>query len=251
MFGNRIIYPRTPSTSTFLKIRPSLLSSFVSLAVSHYTILRNTTQPFREKSVTIHVKMDLKQEKEVVERAKSDPEEFGKLYDQYYLQVFRYVLKRMARVEIAQDITSTVFFKALNNIHKFHWNGVPFSAWLYRIANNELVNHLRKNGQRQEDVENFTNTIELASPSPESELLAAEARLKKYEKFLILHKSIASLPVRYQEVIVLRYFENKHIHEICEILGKREGTVKSLLFRGLGKLRNSMNSNATFREISR
>jgi RNA polymerase sigma-70 factor (ECF subfamily) len=195
--------------------------------------------------------MDLQQEKVLIEQAKSDPEMFGKLYDQYYLQIFRYILKRIARVEVAQDVTSTVFWKALNNIQKFHWNGVPFSAWLYRIANNEIVNHFRKNGQRQEEVEKFVNSVELASPSPESELLAAEAKLQKYEKFLILHQSIARLPFRYQEVIVLRYFENKHIHEICEILGKREGTVKSLLHRGLVKLRDLVTSNATLQEISR
>jgi RNA polymerase sigma-70 factor (ECF subfamily) len=195
--------------------------------------------------------MDLQQEKVLIEQAKSDPEMFGKLYDQYYLQIFRYILKRIARVEVAQDVTSTVFWKALNNIQKFHWNGVPFSAWLYRIANNEIVNHFRKNGQRQEEVEKFVNSVELASPSPESELLEAEAKLQKYEKFLILHQSIERLPFRYQEVIVLRYFENKHIHEICEILGKREGTVKSLLHRGLVKLRDLVTSNATLQEISR
>ena len=220
-------------------------------SIPYYTLLRKLMQPFSEKYVINHVKMDLKQEKELVEQAKSDPETFGKLYDQYYLQIFRYILKRTAGIEVAQDITSTVFFKALSNIHKFRWNGVSFSAWLYRIANNEIANHFRKNRHGNEEVEKYVNSIELALPSPESELLAAEVKLQKYEKFLILHQSIATLPVRYQEVIVLRYFENKHIHEICEILGKREGTVKSLLHRGLGLLRNSMISNATFQEISR
>ena len=184
--------------------------------------------------------MDLEQEKNLVERAKNDIEAFGQLYDTYYSQILGYVLKRTANIEFTQDITSEVFFKALNSLQKFQWRGVPFSAWLYRIANNEISNHFRKNGKRQLELDKISNSITYSEPSSESEVLAAENELKKYEDFLILHENIARLPARYQEVIVLRFFENKRIHEIAEILGKREGTVKSLLHRCLEKLRKSM-----------
>lgn len=185
-------------------------------------------------------RMDSEQERQLIEKAKTDIEAFGQLYDEYYSRIFSYILKRTAGIDMAQDITSEVFSKALNNLHRFHWRGIPFSAWLYRIANNEIANHFRKNGHRQLELDKISNSIDYAEPSSESEFLAAEAELKRHEDFLMLHENIARLATRYQEVITLRYFEEKQINEIAEILGKREGTVKSLLHRGLEKLRNSM-----------
>jgi RNA polymerase sigma factor (sigma-70 family) len=76
--------------------------------------------------------------------------------------------------------------------------------------------------------------------SPEDELARAEEELRQHEEFLCLHENISRLSFRYQEVITLRYFEHKHLKEIGEILGKSEGTVKSLLHRGLKKLRQLM-----------
>jgi DNA-directed RNA polymerase specialized sigma subunit, sigma24 homolog len=70
--------------------------------------------------------MDLSEEKELVERARRDPEVFGELYDRYYSQIFGYVLKRVANIEIAQDITSEVFFKALKNLGQFKWRNISF-----------------------------------------------------------------------------------------------------------------------------
>ena len=74
-------------------------------------------------------------------------------------------------------------------------------------------------------------------PSAEEELLEAEVELKRHEQYLALHDNIYKLDIKYQEVITLRFFENKQINEISEILGKKEGTIKSLLHRGLKKLR--------------
>lgn len=184
--------------------------------------------------------MDLEQEKELVERAKSDPEAFGELYDHYYSQIFGYVLRRTASVEAAQDITSEVFFKALKNLRRFRWCGVSFSSWLYRIAGHEIANYFRKNKREPICLEEVSDSIEHSAGSAETELLEAEAELKRYEEYLALHKNISRLPIKYQEVITLRFFENKTIKEIGEILGKPEGTVKSLLHRGLEKLRKLM-----------
>lgn len=74
--------------------------------------------------------MDLEQEKHLIEKAKGDANAFGGLYDQYYARIFGYVLRTTANIPIAEDITSEVFFKALKNIAKFNWRGIPFSAWL-------------------------------------------------------------------------------------------------------------------------
>lgn len=194
--------------------------------------------------------MDLEQEKELVEKAQNDISAFGVIFDEYYQKILGYVLKRTADIETARDITSEVFVKALNNLSKFQWKDVPFSAWLYRIANNETANHYRKNGRKHAGLDNIVNSITYSEPSSETELLAAEAELEKHRDFLVLRKNIAGLPVKYQEVIVLRFFEKKPVRDIAGILGKREGTVKSLLHRGLKKLRDAMERNATFQNIS-
>lgn len=185
-------------------------------------------------------KMDLEQEKELVERAKSDTGAFSELYDQYYSQIFGYVLRRTARIEIAEDVTSEVFFKALRNLRQFHWRDVPFSSWLYRIATHEIANYFRKGKQRPLSLEEVSNSVGISDPSAEAELLEAEAELKRHEEYLALHENISKLSIKYQEVITLRFFENKQLKEIGEILGKREGTIKSLLHRGLEKLRELM-----------
>jgi len=184
--------------------------------------------------------MDLDQEKELVERAKSNAEAFGELYEKYYAPIFGYVLRRTASVTVAQDITSEVFLKALKNLRQFHWRGIPFSSWLYRIASHEIANHYRLNSRQQVSMESNSNSVSFSDPGIESEVLSAEAELEKHEDFLALHRNISQLPSKYQEVIVLRFFEDKQLKEISTILGKREGTVKSLLHRGVEKLREIM-----------
>ncbi len=179
--------------------------------------------------------MNLKEEKELIKEAKKNPEIFGKLYDQYYSQIFGYVLKRVADLEIAQDITSETFFKALKKLWQFRWRNIPFSSWLYRIANNEIANYFRKNKYKPVSLEKIPEPITVTNPS--TEILEAEQELKKHQDFLILQEKITQLPVKYQEVITLRFFEKKKIKEIAEILGKKQGTIKSLLHRSLEKLK--------------
>jgi RNA polymerase sigma-70 factor (ECF subfamily) len=181
--------------------------------------------------------MNVDQERELVERAKNNAEAFVELYDQYYSQIFGYVLKRTANIEVAQDVTSEVFFKAFKNLRQFHWRGVPFSSWLYRIATNEIANYFTKSKPWQFSLEEVSNSISFSDPSTGTEFLQAEAELRRHEDFLTLHENISKLQLKYQEVIILRFFEDKQLKEIGEILGKREGTVKSLLHRGLEKLR--------------
>ena len=184
--------------------------------------------------------MDLIEEKELVEKARRNPEAFGKIYDQYYSPIFGYVLKRVANIEIAQDITSEVFFKALKNLGRFRWQNISISFWLYRIATNQITDYFRKDKHRMFSMEEISDQITNSNPSVEAEVLEAEEELKRHEDFLILHESICKLPVKYQEAIALRYFESKPIKEIAEILGRREGTIKSWLHRGLEKLRELM-----------
>lgn len=183
--------------------------------------------------------IDLKQEWELVEKARRDNEAFGQLYDQNFRRIFGYVLRRTASVTVAQDVTSDVFFKALKNLTKFRWQGIPFSAWLYRIASHEITDYYRKR-RREVDHAVSAGDRECRGNPLLVEITQAEDILIRHEEYLSLHMTITRLPLKYQEVITLRYFEDKKIKDIAQILGKREGTIKSLLHRGLERMRNLM-----------
>ena len=183
--------------------------------------------------------MNLEEEKQLVREAKTDPEAFGRLYDQYYSKIFGYVLKRTGNLEISKDIVSEIFIKALKNINKFKWQnilgfGPSFGSWLYRIASNEIANFFR----RQKPTISLDS---IADPRFDfnllDEIMKAEEKLKDHQDFLSIQREIMLLSPKYQEVLVLRFFEKKKIKEISEIIGKNQGTVKSLLHRGLAKLR--------------
>jgi len=182
--------------------------------------------------------MNLELEKEMVRRAQKEPGAFSELYEYNYSKIFGYVLKRVANLEIAQDITSEIFLKSLKNIKKFKWKNVSFSSWLYKIASNEIANYFRKKEYKAVSLEKITEPS--ISSNQLQDFIEAEEKLKRQKDFLELHQKITKLPLLYQEVIVLRFFEKKKIGEIAEILGKREGTIKSLIHRGLEKLRETM-----------
>jgi len=184
--------------------------------------------------------VNLKQERDLVERARQDTETFGQLYDQNFGRIFGYVLRRTASVPVAQDITSDVFFKALKNLGQFRWQGIPFSAWLYRIASHEIANHYRKKRRETAHAVQLVRDGDPMGNSLSVEITQAEDILMRHEEYLSLHMTITQLPLKYQEVITLRYFEDRQIKEIAQIIGKREGTVKSLLHRGLERMRNLM-----------
>jgi RNA polymerase sigma-70 factor (ECF subfamily) len=184
--------------------------------------------------------MDLNEEKELVRQAQKDPDAFAKLYDQYYPKIFGYSLRRTANLEAAQDITSETFLKALNKLWQFHWRNVSFSSWLYKIATNEVNQYFRKTEYKKSvSLEELQQQgFEPISPhDPESELIEAQEKLKQHQDFLEIQVKIVRLPAKYQEVIALRFFEKKQLKEIAGILGKKEGTVKSLLHRAVEKLR--------------
>lgn len=184
------------------------------------------------------IEEELLEEKELVERAQRDPKAFGALYDRYYPKIYHYVLGRTANVETAMDVTSTTFFKALKEIKRYRWQGVSFGAWLYRIATNEIYAHFRKQKNNVTLLESITH--QPTEVDPLSEIIEAEEEVERHREFLQVQQNLSKLPEKYQEVISLRFFENKEIHEIAEILGKPEGTVKSLLHRGLENLRKHM-----------
>ena len=183
--------------------------------------------------------MDAENERSLIERAKKDPEAFGILFEQHYSAIFRYVFRRIEDWDVSKDITSEVFFKAFKGLWRYRWQGIPFSSWLYRIATNEVRMYLRK---KRRPIVSPDQLMEEAGFEPidpqtlEAERLEAERKLEEHADFLTIQSQILELPTKYQDVITLRYFEQKTVKEVAEILGQKEGTIKSLLSRGISKL---------------
>jgi RNA polymerase sigma-70 factor (ECF subfamily) len=181
--------------------------------------------------------MNLESEQLLIAEVKANPEQFGRVFDEFYPRILKYCVKRTGDVALSEDITSEVFIKAFKNIQKFQWRNVTFSAWLYRIALNEISSHFRKKQHVSLDV-----MIQEEGFDPPDrtllyeEIVQAEDELQKYHDFLKVQRELQNLPLKYQEVLSLRYFEEKKVGEIAEILDKKEGAVKSLLSRGFDKL---------------
>ena len=183
--------------------------------------------------------MDAETERSLIERAKKDSEAFGTLFEEHYPTTFAYVFRRVPDWNLSKDITSEVFFKAFKGLWRYRWQGIPFSSWLYRIATNEVRMYLRK---KRPPVVSLDHLMEESGFEPvdpqtlEAERLEAERKLEAHADFLAIQSKILELPPKYQDVITLRYFERKTVKQVAEILNLKEGTVKSLLSRGVRKL---------------
>lgn len=182
--------------------------------------------------------MDLEIEAKLIANARKNPEAFGVLFDEYYPKILNYLVRRTGEVALSEDLCSQAFEKAYTKLWQFQFRSLPFSAWLYRIAGNELKMHYRS--KRVVSLESMMEGKGFDVPDAVDvlqELLDAEETVQKQKQFLGVQQKLQTLPLVYQEVIALRFFEEKSILEIAKILGKKEGTVKSLLSRGLEKLR--------------
>jgi RNA polymerase sigma-70 factor (ECF subfamily) len=179
---------------------------------------------------------------ELLNRIKSNPAEFSELFKLYYKPIFGYILRRTGNFDEAADITADTFLKAFRHIKNFSYKGISIKVWLYRIATNELNLYNRQKKKHNsifdrldiKDKDLFAGYISEDKKEYESEL-------QKHDQFLLVLKGLKTLPVKYQEVISLKYFEGKDNKEIAEILLIKEGTLKSLLSRGLEKLRETCN----------
>ena len=194
--------------------------------------------------------MSLSDERAWVALWKDQPEAFGRAYDLYFDDIFRYVLHRLANVAAAEDVTAQTFYRALKSRRTFRWKGVPLSAWLYRIATNEVNGYLRKKGREPRMRSEAALDHQSADPGcqPDRELIAAEEEVARHEDFLALHAGIEKLPHRDQALLTLRYFEGKSFAEIAPILGQREGTLRMRNLRALKKLETLLTTRGNHHE---
>ncbi len=176
----------------------------------------------------------VEEERALVLAAQSDTAAAGQLFDKYYPEIFRYISHSTLDHAAAEDLTSNVFFSAFRHLGRFRWRRIPFRAWLYHIATNELRMHYRK--QKRMSAAN-AGPLDAESPAaaPSADTVAANS-----DDYRLLQRVLLELGQKYRTVIVLRYFEGKSLSEICEITSQREGTVKSQLHRALAQLKDAL-----------
>ena len=173
-------------------------------------------------------------EEDVLIRASTgDRDAFGQLYERYIDRIFNYVYYRTGNLHDAEDLTARVFQRAMNHIHNYTDRGVPFSAWLYRIAHNLVANWHRDRSRRQEIPLNDVPVLPSKGDHPERNLV----RSQEQESLLRL---IRRLPPERQSLLILKFVENMSNAEIGETMGRSEGAVKSLYHRTLLALRDQL-----------
>ena len=181
-------------------------------------------------------------ELEILNKIKKNPSEFSQLFKLFYKPIFGYIFRRTGNFDESADIAAETFLKAFKNINNFSYRGISIKVWLYRIATNETNLYFRQKKKHNSIFEqiDFKNKKQFKEYFQEDRT-ELESELQKHEQFTAVLAALKTLPVKYQEVISLRYFEGKDNKEIVEILNIKEGTLKSLLSRGLEKLRTKCN----------
>ena len=171
-------------------------------------------------------------ENALIEQAKQDREAFGKLYELHIDRIYNYVYYRVGNSHDAEDLTARVFFRAIQHIHNYQNQGVPFSAWLYRIARNMLANWYRDNSKRQ--------MISLDSIGQQQAVDDPEFATELQEDREALLAGISRLPPDRQELLILKYVERMSNAEIGQIMQRSEGAIKSLYHRTMLSLRDDL-----------
>lgn len=182
-------------------------------------------------------------EEKLLKEIQNDPQKFGEIYEAFYKKIFAYVFRRTTNYDAAKDIVAETFLKAYTGIGKFKWRNISVLYWLYKIATNELNKYFTNRTYLPEALSRIHEEygIDITDYSnAETERILLEENLEKHREFLKINDRIKKLDIKYQDVISLRFYEQKSIKEIAIILGKREGTVKSLLSRGINKLKGAI-----------
>jgi len=171
----------------------------------------------------------------LVERAKEDPAAFGVLYEKYVRKIYSYIYRRTGSRHDAEDLTSRTFHRALANIDRYENKGLPFSAWLYRIAHNLVANWLRDRSRHP-----VISLDEWALTRQRSRSSVPEHQAEAHEGREALLEAIKRLPADRQQLLILKLMEGMSNAEIGQILGRSVGAIKSLYFRILIALREDL-----------
>jgi RNA polymerase sigma-70 factor (ECF subfamily) len=167
-------------------------------------------------------------ERRMVEAAQRDPSRFGDLYERHFDRVYAFVVRRVRDRDVAEDVTSDVFHKALAKLPQYEWRGAPFGAWLIRIAANALHDRSRRPGDEP-------LLADVSAPQP-----AVDDDLDEIERLAVVFRLVDQLPADQRTVVIERYVEERSIREVAARLNKSEGAIKQLQLRALRTLRSRM-----------
>jgi len=177
-------------------------------------------------------------EARLIKRAKKgDPTAFSEIYDRHQPAIYRYIFYRVEDVATAEDLTSEVFVRLVENIERFTYRGRPLLAWLYTIARNLITDHHRHAGRSLPLFQDEQQT-QLAGEVVDPE--------KTVERKLTQHRLVAAiscLTEGQRDVILLRFVEGLDNATVAQTLGKSVGAVKALQHRALASLRRILKGN--------
>ncbi len=179
----------------------------------------------------------------LVEKAKEDPAAFGVLYERYVKKIYNYIYYRTSDPHDAEDLTARTFYRALDNIDRYVNRGVPFSAWLYRIAHNLVANWHRDRKRRQMVAldELLVATQRDCNPDRMAEINEQQA---------VLLEAIERLHSDRQQLLILKFAEKMSNAEIGQVMGRSEGAIKSLYHRTLIALRDDLQGRGFSPDLS-
>ncbi len=172
------------------------------------------------------------EERELVERAKQDPDAFGILYERYFPRIYRFAYSRLRDQSVAEDVTSEVFFKALKHIKRYTYEGHPFHSWLYQIAVNQVTDHYRGPVGKEVELEECADTPS-SNPTVIDEVVRRDLSRRVW-------MAIDQLPEQQSTAMYLKFSEDLKIDDIAVIMKKTPGAVKLLLHRGTERLRKEL-----------
>ena len=179
---------------------------------------------------------------ELVRLAKSDQEAFGALYERYVRKIYNYVYYSTGNHQDAEDKKALVFYRAMGHIEHYAERGVPFQAWLYRIAHNLVANWHRDRSRRK-----IIALEDFVGPGPQDD--SPVEKTEEDEEREILLEVIRRLPEDRQQLLILKFIERMSNAEIGQIMGRTEGAIKSLYHRTLLSLRDELQLYETSRTL--
>ena len=168
----------------------------------------------------------------LVEEARGgDAEAFAAIFDRYHEPVYRFIASRIHRPADAEDLTQLVFVKALEALPRYESRGVPFGGWLFRLARNTVIDHVRTHRETA-DLEQVFDRVDQDRGPDEWAMTRQELESVRV--------ALASLTDEQREAIALRYFAGLSAKEAATAMGKQEGTVRGLQFRAIAALRRHL-----------
>jgi RNA polymerase sigma-70 factor (ECF subfamily) len=175
-------------------------------------------------------------ERLVAEAQAGDAWAFGSLFDHYHLPVYRYIASRVHRPSDAEDLTQLVFVKALEALPRYESRGIPFGGWLFRLARNTVIDHVRT---RHEHVD-----LDAAAGHAGQDAGPEQVTVERQDMDEVA-AALASLTDDQRDAIALRFFAGLSAREAAEVMGKQEGTVRGLQFRAIAALRRQLGIDET------